>query len=92
MNISLRHILVQPGVPPEDDDEEFECTYGAFEHYEMLYVLKDIAEEHARGVGVGTFRLLHEKEEYPLEEAKRDWQDLVDGGDGPWSLSLPDKA
>ncbi|GJE97131.1 hypothetical protein PsYK624_133420 [Phanerochaete sordida] len=82
----LRHIVVQPGIPRDDDDAEFECTYGAWEHYEMLAGLQDIAKDHARGVGIGELRLLAESAEYTFDEVRRDWEDVIRGGDGPWAM------
>ena len=77
----LRYVVVQPGVRRDED------MLGVFQDFHFISGLRDIEADSARGVGVGKLRLLPPSKEYSLEEARRDWTDVVNGGDGPWDAS-----
>ncbi|GJE88438.1 hypothetical protein PsYK624_045210 [Phanerochaete sordida] len=72
----LAHVSVQPA--PYSD------AGGADVHASMEAALAGLAAASARGQGVGMFVLLPEQHSYTAEEARRDWLDVVEGGDGPW--------
>ncbi|EKM49562.1 uncharacterized protein PHACADRAFT_188658 [Phanerochaete carnosa HHB-10118-sp] len=59
-------------------------------HEAMETSLENVAREDRSGLGRGQFILLPASPEarnyYTVQEAKKDWLDLVGGGDGPWSL------
>lgn len=61
------------------------CGTGSIVHGQMVSALESIASAAARGGGVGKFFLLPERECYILDEARKDWLETVEGGDGPWS-------
>ncbi|KIP06865.1 hypothetical protein PHLGIDRAFT_445048 [Phlebiopsis gigantea 11061_1 CR5-6] len=55
-------------------------------HAAMMKELRELADETTGRAGAGLrLHLLPESGGYTLLEARRHWQELVDGGDGPWS-------
>lgn len=59
------------------------CVAGAGEHSCLHQELENTARMHNEQ-SVWKLWVLSEQQEYSLDEARRDWEDLVVGGDGPW--------
>ncbi|GJE98307.1 hypothetical protein PsYK624_145340 [Phanerochaete sordida] len=76
---ALRRVYVQPGL--------YRCAgwYGSgpVDFGEMMSGLQDIASVSARDEGEKRLSLLPDQT-YCVDEVRKGWQDMVEGGDGPW--------
>ncbi|GJE88414.1 hypothetical protein PsYK624_044970 [Phanerochaete sordida] len=81
--LQLEHVSVQPASYGTDDD--WRCETGERTHARMGTSLARLAAESERGEGVRTFVLLPEQRSYGRDEARRDWLNVIEGGEGPWS-------
>ena len=77
----LRDIYVRPRINTSMDW----TSSNRLHHAEMMRGLREVAY-NTEGAGVGRLHLLPETGGYGLLEARSHWADVVQGGDGPWSL------
>ncbi|EKM49554.1 uncharacterized protein PHACADRAFT_265096 [Phanerochaete carnosa HHB-10118-sp] len=80
---ALEHIVIQPykiGIVSRR-------APGIREHYLMKYGLVRIARACAQAQGTKKLYVLPDSPAYSVDEARRDWLEMVEGGDGPWSAS-----
>ncbi|GJE99330.1 hypothetical protein PsYK624_155840 [Phanerochaete sordida] len=78
---ALRHVVVQP----LRLEYEGWCGEGPFLHGLMKNGLQRIASACAQRQGTRNMYLLQDGPRYSLEDARRDWLDAVEGGEGPWA-------
>lgn len=80
----LRHIYVQPRITTQFDWS----GQSRVRDMEMKAGLRRIACATGGGRGRGELWLLPDSGGYALGEARKDWLDLVLGGDGPWRSGI----
>lgn len=83
----LNDIYVQPGVYIGGGG----CFTGGMSHSRMLQGFATIVRTWGDGYGIQTKKLhmLPESQGYSAAESRIHWQDVVNGGDGPWRAEPP---
>ena len=61
------------------------CGTGSIMHGQMKSGLRGIARDYSRVQGARELFLLPDALSYNVEEARRDWLEMVESGAGPWS-------
>ncbi|GJE99619.1 hypothetical protein PsYK624_158900 [Phanerochaete sordida] len=78
----LQIVIVQPTKTPSGGI----CGSDRIANFQLKRELKDIARECADGAGTGRLYVLPSTTTlYTASEARLDWLDVVNGGNGPWA-------